>query len=102
VAFRLPSTHLFLNAATERNGWVRVQVLDAEGQALPGLGPTDCVLVTGNSTAHRVRWANDQLNHLVGKSVRLRIRAQNARLYSIYATEPGEQPLYHRFSAVLP
>ncbi|MGD2175541.1 MAG: hypothetical protein PVJ27_09065 [Candidatus Brocadiaceae bacterium] len=102
VSFRLPSTELLINAATESNGWVRVEVLDAEGAPVKGLGRTDCVPVKGDSTSHQPRWSREQLNHLVGKSIRLRLRARNARLYSIYATEPDEEAVYHRFTAPRP
>lgn len=102
VAFRLPSTELFLNAATEADGWVRVEMLDTDGKAIEGLGETDCIPVTGDSTSHPVRWRNHGPTHMIGKPVRLRLRAQNARLYSIFATEPGEQPVCHRFSAARP
>jgi hypothetical protein len=102
VSFRLPSTELLINAATEGDGWVRVEVLDADGAPVKGLGRTDCVPIRGDSTSHRVRWSREQLNHLVGKSIRLRIRARSARLYSIYATEPDEEAVYHRFTAPRP
>ncbi len=102
VAFRLPSTELFLNAATEADGWVRVEMLDTDGKAIEGLGETDCIPVTGDSTSHRVRWRNHGPAHMIGKLARLRLRAQNVRLYSIYATEPGEEPVYHRFTAARP
>jgi len=102
VSFRLPSAKLFVNAATETDGWLRVEVLDANAGPLEGLGRTDCIPITGDSRSHRVHWAHEQLNHLAGKSIRLRLHARNARLYSVFAPEPGEEPVYHRFTAPRP
>jgi hypothetical protein len=103
VAFRLPSPDLFVNVQTGEDGWVRVEILDADARPIPGLAEADCPPVTGDSTSHALRWRGASPEAMpIGKHVRLRLRARNARLYSIYAVEPGETPVYHRFSAPRP
>ena len=39
---------------------------------------------------------------MVGQGVRVRLRATKARVYSIYATEPGEEADYRSFTAAYP
>ena len=102
-AFVLPGTEIFVNAATDGNGWVRVEMLDDQAKLMDGFSEADSVPITGDSSAHMVRWRGDKgLAGKEGKPVRLRILAQNARIYSIYAGKRGEELAYHRFSAVKP
>ena len=96
------SYHL-VNACTGRDGWIKIVLLDAQGRTIPGYAETDCVPITGDSTSHRVQWREvNQVMDLGGKPVRLRLRTRDARLYSIAIAEPGEESIYHRFSAARP
>jgi hypothetical protein len=96
AAFPLPSASLLVNACTADDGWLRVGLLTASGQPLPGLSPEDCVPLRGDSTAHPVRFAGSEILP-VGQWVRLLVRARRARLYSLGSPAAGEQPLYYRF-----
>lgn len=103
VAFRLPSPELFVNAQIDEGGWIRAAMLDAEARPWPGLGDAESIPVTGDSTSHPLRWRGAGPGTMpLGKPIRLRLRAQKARLYSIFALEPGEKPVYDRFTAARP
>ena len=101
--FDLPSTDLFVNADIAQNGSVRVALLDLAANAIDGYELADCEAITGDALNHRVRWRGiGQSAAPVGQRARLRVEARNARVFSIYATEPNERPVYHRFTAARP
>lgn len=101
VGFALPSTELFVNAAVGRRGSLQVEMLDVDAKPVEGLGLSDCLPIEGDSTSHAVRWSrSDSFAALVGKPVRLRLRAVRARVYSIFALDSGETSTYHRFRSL--
>lgn len=103
VSFGVPTSNLFVNARTARDGWVKVEALDAAMQPLKGFEAAQCMPITGDSTSAPVRWRGaDIFTAAAGKPIRLRVTARNARLYSIFATDPNETPVYHKFRAVRP
>ncbi|MDH7570284.1 MAG: hypothetical protein QHJ73_11955 [Armatimonadota bacterium] len=103
VPFVLPSTRLFVNAAVDPGGWLLAELLDGEGNPIPGCGGDACVPLRGDSTAHRVVWRpGSAAEERVGRAVRLRVRARQARVYSLYAADPDETPVYWRFRSPLP
>ena len=72
-----------LNVAAT-GGHVRVEILDAEQQVLDGFRLQDCQPIDVDEIAYKVKWRGDRsLASLAGKPVRLRIRLQNADLYSL-------------------
>ncbi|MGC9316926.1 MAG: exo-alpha-sialidase [Armatimonadota bacterium] len=81
----LAGEHLHLNVRA-RPGSVAVEVLDAEGGALPGLSREDCVPLTMEDTLdHIVRWKDGRdLGELRDQPVRLRFHLQGAKLYSFW------------------
>ena len=99
----LPSADVRVNARTEPDGWVRVELLEGDGSAVEGYGLDDCRPASGDSLDHRVEWRGEgQAAPPVGKQARFRLRARNARIYSLFVTDPGETPVYHRFRAARP
>jgi len=102
VAFTLRSREVFLNAAVAPQGRVLVEMLDVEARPIAGLSAADCAPIVGDSTAHRVRWRGEIPADVVGKPVRFRLHAEDARLYSIFIPDPGEKPIYYRFTAPRP
>ena len=101
--FKLPGNTVLLNATTESNGWLRLEVLEASGKPIAGLSEADCIPITGDSTAHAVHWKGaDAGATIAGRAVRLRLRAQNAEVFSIYCSESNGLPPYYRFSAARP
>ena len=100
---KLPSNKVFVNAATGPNGWMRLEILEANGKPIAGFSEADCVPLAGDSTAHAVRWEGaDAGATIAGRPMRLRLRAQNADVFSIYCSEPNDLPAYYRFSAARP
>lgn len=105
VEFHLRSPHLFINAATARDGWVKAEILDAQAQPLAGFGLDDGKPFAGDAVMHPLVWRGSAAVDpaaLMAKPVRIRIAARHARLYAIANTDPGETPVYHRFQAVSP
>lgn len=100
VPFTPPSVDFSLNAAVGSGGSVRAELLDGEAKPIPGFTAEECVPITGDSVAHRVQWKGGAL--AADTRVRVRVTATNARLYSIFVSEPDETPVYHRFEAMLP
>lgn len=91
--------HLELNADVAPGGELRVDVLDAGSQPLPGYAAVDCVPMTGDSVRHRVRWQRRddgrEGNPEIGSDgrppwpgpIRLRFSLRNAALYAFRFTE---------------
>jgi hypothetical protein len=72
---------LSLNLAA--TGRVRVALLDARGQPLPGFGIEECDAIHGDALRQVVRWRGDpDVGRLAGRAVRLRFELQNAKLYA--------------------
>jgi len=62
---------------------VRVALLDADGNPLPGRSLAECDEIAGDSTAARVSWRGAwDLSRLAGRTVRLRFALRRAKLYS--------------------
>ena len=74
---------LKLNLDGSAGGWLQVEIQDADGQPVPGFGLTEADPVVGNATSKPVTWqGKDDLNELVGKSVRLRFVLRAMKLYA--------------------
>jgi len=74
---------LELNATTGGGGFVRVEVLDAQGRVHPGFGLAEADRVDGDSVAHRVTWrGRTDLGALGRAPIRLRFVMRDARLYA--------------------
>jgi hypothetical protein len=99
-SFSLCGPELFINADIQRRGAVRVELLEADGKPIKAFAAERCLPLSGDSSAHRVQWKDQpDAAALVGKLVRVRVRAHHASLYSIFAPAPGEKPVYHQFHA---
>lgn len=73
---------LWLNASTASDGWLRVAVCDAWGNALDGLGHEDCDPIAGDAIRHEVRWRAGATMPTLPDEVRLRIRSRNASTFA--------------------
>ena len=77
--------HLFVNAAVQ--GELRIEVLDQDGNTLPGLSFADCLPLSGDLPRARVAWKNRQdLSALAGRPVRFRFRLTSGSLWSFWVT----------------
>lgn len=99
--FTAPGGELFVNAKTGKDGWVKVQAVEKDATPVDGLDFDSCQPISGDSVDAPVRWRGGATLP-TDRPVRLQIRAKNARLYSIFATEPEEQSRYYRFKSPRP
>lgn len=74
---------LFVNFSTGAAGSLRVEIQDADGNAMQGLGLEDCTSITGDAIERRVEWrGNPALRAIAGKPVRLRFEMCECDLYA--------------------
>ena len=75
---------LVLNYSTSAVGSVKVEVLRAAGEPVPGLSGSDAPDLYGDQVEGLYHWASEKdLADLAGEPVRLRIRLKDADLYSL-------------------
>lgn len=81
---------LLVNHATDAVGWIRFELCAADGTALEGFTLYDSETLFGNEIEHEVSWTGgSDVSALAGKPVRLRIRLENADLFSFrFAARP--------------
>jgi hypothetical protein len=76
-----------LNAKTSPAGYVQIEALGADGQALPGRSFADCDGMSGDALDHVVSWRGEtDLGHAEGSPVTLRFRLRTAELYAVTFT----------------
>jgi hypothetical protein len=81
-------TQLKVNYATDATGWIRFELCNEDGEPIEGFALYDSVVLFGNEIDGKVTWRNDpDLAALAGRPVRLRIRMENADLYSFQFTD---------------
>lgn len=75
---------LSLNCATSAAGSIRVAVLDAAGEAIPGFGIDACDIIYGDSLDRRVSWGGKKsVAPLAGRPVVLLFELREADIYSL-------------------
>jgi hypothetical protein len=83
VPITFTGQRLTLNFATSAAGSLRVAVLDAGGQPLPGFGLADCDELFGDTVDRTVTWRDSaDLSALAGRTIRLQFELKDADLYS--------------------
>jgi hypothetical protein len=89
---------LWLNAASVGDGEVHVGVESLEGTALAGFSLADAIAFRGDGTRHRLAWrGSPDEGVLVGREIRLRVRARKATLYALMAGDEARVADYSRF-----
>ncbi|MCA1809312.1 MAG: hypothetical protein LC725_07690 [Lentisphaerae bacterium] len=84
---------LVVNFATSAAGALWFELCDAAGLPLPGFAFADSEELYGNEIEHVVAWQGGaDLAALRGRPVRLRVRLDDADLYSICFTGAGKLP----------
>jgi len=95
--FVLRSPEMFVNADVKSDGDIVLEMLDADWKPIPGFRSQPIV---GSGTALEVNWSKKpRLNRILRKPIRFRLRARNAKVYSVWMRDGDEQPVYHRFRA---
>lgn len=83
---RFGGAHLFVNAAID-GGALRVEVLDADGQAIGPYTRAACEPFTGDSTLAVVTWRDAaDLAALAGQPVRFRFHLRRGSLYAFWVS----------------
>ena len=82
--FTFAGSRLQLNYSTSAAGSIRVEVQDAAGKALPGLGLEDCLIIFGDELDRVVSWAKgSDFSEFEGQSVRLKFEIKDGDLFSM-------------------
>lgn len=80
-------SQLQLNVSTSAAGGVLVELQDSHGRAIPGFTLADCQEIHTDDLARTVKWTGGgDLHSLEGQAVRLRLRLQDADLFSFQFT----------------
>ncbi|HZZ42476.1 MAG TPA: hypothetical protein VFE58_06035 [Tepidisphaeraceae bacterium] len=83
---RFDGKSLHVNAVVREAGMIKVEVLDGDGKAMPGLTAEDSVAIGGDQLDAVVKWKGKGMSDLGEKAVRLRFLMVNADLYSFWVT----------------
>jgi len=76
-------TRLELNVQVRAEGELRVGLLDAAGEPIPGYSVDDCEPITGDHIATTVEWRGDaDLSPVAGRPLRLEVHLRDASLYA--------------------
>ena len=82
-------SRLIVNFSTSAAGSLRVQIEDAEGQAVRGFSFSDCLEIYGDSIEHAVKWqGSGDVGTLAGRPIRVRFAQRDADLYAFGFSEP--------------
>ena len=80
---KITGNQLILNLDTGALGEMRVGLVDANGQAVPGFSADDCVPLEYNGTSATVTWnRGNNLSAFVGRELALEFRSNRTKLYS--------------------
>jgi hypothetical protein len=83
-SFNFTGRELVLNFSTGATGSVRVELQNEEGKPFPGYALADAVEIIGDDIERVVSWGvGSDLTELVGRTVRLHFRMNDADLYSL-------------------
>jgi len=87
--------------ADARGGEIRIEVCDAAGQAIDGLGAEDCLPLTGDGVSQEVSWKREAAaGAMVRRPIRLRILARRAELYSVSLPNGSQSQAYWDFREI--
>lgn len=82
--------YLFVNVDAPR-GSISAEILDADGNPVPGFTMADCIPVTGDTTCAMIRWQGGaDLSFLNDKEFQIRFKMENGAFYSFWLS-PDEQ-----------
>ncbi len=80
---RIWGDSLEVNYATDATGWLRFELCRPDGTPIKGFTLYDSEILFGNELQHTVQWRGGSLAGLNEEPIRLRIRMENADLYSL-------------------
>jgi hypothetical protein len=87
---RLQGDRLFLNARTDPQGYLIVEVLDRAGRPMEGFARSEAIPFQGDAVRHEVQWSTGRtLRDLRGHVVRFRLWLKHAELYALTIRSHG-------------
>jgi hypothetical protein len=84
-ALRFSGSHLFVNVV-DPTGQLQAEVLDANGNVIPGFAKSNSAVVSADTTRREITWGGASLGSLAGQTVKLRFYLTNGELYSFWVT----------------
>lgn len=85
---KLKNVHGIFHVNTNATkGWLKVEILDADGKVLPGFGRKDCDPIKADNTDIQVTWQQNKEIPVSKGGVYIRFILKNASLYSFEAGE---------------
>jgi hypothetical protein len=82
-------SHLFVNV-NDPSGQLTVDVLDANGNVIPGFAAGNCVPLSVNKTMQEVTWNGASIGSLAGQNVQFKFYLTNGELYSFWVTPSAQ------------
>ena len=79
--FKLEGDRLLTNVET-RGGELRIEVLNEDGDTLPGYDAASFVPITTDALRAEAQWRGESLKGLAGKRIRLGFHLTRAKLFS--------------------
>ncbi len=77
--------YLFVNAKASS---LKAEILDENGNVIPGYGMDDCIAFSGDSTCTMLQWKNGkEISDLSGSVFQIRFSMENGELYSFWVSE---------------
>jgi hypothetical protein len=84
IAFIIPGSKIRINALTKRTGYIKMEVVDFDGNPIEGHTLKDCDPIIGDQYRKIVTWnGNDDLGVKTGTPVWFRIEMKYAKLYGL-------------------
>jgi hypothetical protein len=96
--FAIKSPEIIINADVQRKGVITVELLDIDWKPIKGFRSLP---VVGRGTSLPAVWrGNYDLNNIIMKPIRFRLRAQHAKVFSVWMRDGDLPMIYHRFRSV--
>ena len=87
--------------ADAREGEIKVQLCDGLGKPYPGFSFEDCIPVKSDGIHITLEWQDEpDQSILIDKEIRIKLKARNAKVYSITMTNGQENPVYWKFREI--
>ena len=83
VPIRIDGNHIRLNVETQKDGFIKVALLRASGEVIPGKSMEDSDVITGNHYGTPLSWkGSSDLTSLIDEDVKICFSGKYAKLYS--------------------
>jgi hypothetical protein len=84
AAFVPPGKHLKINALTQRTGYIKIEVVDMEGNPIAGHTFDDCIPLFGDYHFSKVSWKeSDDIGVGKDEAIMLRFQMKMAKIYGL-------------------